>query len=440
MSSAGRNQVGLLERCFVVGVLVLMTNAFISLLVTEIGNQETLISAEGNRFFQIIAIVAYLIITALIVPRIKSFLRLCLKNKLLLLLLAMTFFSVLWSDIPLLTLQRATALLLTTMFAIYIVMRFTPEEFLQLLAWTMGILVISSFFFAILLPDFGTHTSGKFAGLWRGVFPQKQVLGKIMSLGALIFLIREGQRRSHFIQNWTWFGLCLFLVVMSGSRTACLVMAVVLIHLMLLSRLRKLDLLQFTIITMVGVLFAGVVLTWIATNFQAVTEFMGKNVTLSGRTQIWSIAASYGLKNPWLGYGYRSFWVGRDGKYSEEICEILGYMCPHGHNSLLDIWLEIGIIGVILFLATYIIGFWYTLQRIRGSVDTIGLWYISFLIYILLMSGLSSTVAMAQNNITWVVYVATLYYARMPFFKTPSNYQPLFSPCSQSDSKKDEGL
>ena len=49
-----------------------------------------------------------------------------------------------------------------------------------------------------------------------------------------------------------------------------------------------------------------------------------------------------------LGYGYLAFW---DAKKVEYLSETFSWEIPHGHNMYLDITIDVGIIGAILFVS-----------------------------------------------------------------------------------------
>ena len=54
------------------------------------------------------------------------------------------------------------------------------------------------------------------------------------------------------------------------------------------------------------------------------------------------------LKHPWLGYGYQAFWRGVDGPSVD--VHLSGWIPPHAHNGFLDLALDLGIAGPLLFV------------------------------------------------------------------------------------------
>lgn len=84
----------------------------------------------------------------------------------------------------------------------------------------------------------------------------------------------------------------------------------------------------------------------------AVAELFGRNSTLTGRTAIWDVALSHQI-HPINGFGYYAFW---DTEVAATIYDELGDFIHIRtiHNGYLEVFIDGGIIGVIL-LALYII-------------------------------------------------------------------------------------
>jgi len=68
--------------------------------------------------------------------------------------------------------------------------------------------------------------------------------------------------------------------------------------------------------------------------------------TASGRTQVWEMAWEMIQENPILGYGYQSF---------RDVAEqIIALRLVHPHNEWLNIWFNLGGVGLVLGVLTYI--------------------------------------------------------------------------------------
>lgn len=79
------------------------------------------------------------------------------------------------------------------------------------------------------------------------------------------------------------------------------------------------------------------------------TLFSTKDVSVNTRTQIWSAAFEIGKKHPVFGYG-----TGFD-NVRQLLHNDYKIMQPHAHNIFLEIWLENGVLGVVIFAAMLLV-------------------------------------------------------------------------------------
>jgi exopolysaccharide production protein ExoQ len=74
---------------------------------------------------------------------------------------------------------------------------------------------------------------------------------------------------------------------------------------------------------------------------------VGKDVTLTGRTFLWSEGIQTGMQNPVVGVGYAAFWV--PGTLEAEKLwfhfDIPGRTGFHFHNLFINLFVELGVIG-----------------------------------------------------------------------------------------------
>lgn len=80
--------------------------------------------------------------------------------------------------------------------------------------------------------------------------------------------------------------------------------------------------------------------------------------TLTGRLPLWEELMDHIQDRPIFGYGYLGFW---DAERVEELADIFAWEIPHGHNMYLDVILDVGMIGLVLyigFLLTVLLASW----------------------------------------------------------------------------------
>ena len=83
-------------------------------------------------------------------------------------------------------------------------------------------------------------------------------------------------------------------------------------------------------------------------------SLLGKDVTLTGRTGIWSAVTDSIAKRPLLGYGYQAFWLGLEGE-SYRVILTVSWVLAQAQNGFLDVMLEMGVAGLVIVL--FVFGF-----------------------------------------------------------------------------------
>src|SRR5260370_31854078 len=78
-------------------------------------------------------------------------------------------------------------------------------------------------------------------------------------------------------------------------------------------------------------------------------------MTLTGRTAIWVGITQSISKRPILGYGFYAFWQGLNGE-SANIILANHWVFGYAHNGMLEILLQLGIVGLVAFLITFFRG------------------------------------------------------------------------------------
>src|SRR5262249_33726836 len=155
----------------------------------------------------------------------SRFIHICMRNWALLLMLGIIVMSTAWSVYPMVTFRRAAALLLTTGFAAYFAMRFSPQTGLKLVAWACGLSAVASLVLVVVDPSAAIHPNGDIhAGDWRGVFGMKNVMGRSMAFGLLTliataFVVRPAAK----LATIAGIVLCAGLLIMSAARTGWVV-------------------------------------------------------------------------------------------------------------------------------------------------------------------------------------------------------------------------
>lgn len=400
----------LAEKIFVVFTLFLSTSALIPVLI-EGGNGGGITNDPYSpKFFMGVYIITFL----LIVVHQKNFVRAAQKDIWIWLFLGITLASILWSFAPDVTPRRSVLLLGTSVFGIYMAMRFTLREQLQLLAWALGIVIILSFLFAIGLPKYGLMTvqeGGIHAGAWRGIMSHKNILGRLMVFSSMVFLFVA---MSNPISNpryrwipWAGYLLSISLIVLSTSKSS-LVVLLSLTAILPLYRSWRRNYNQLIPLMIALILTVGSISTLLLDNLPVVADALGKDLTLTGRTDIWSVMFDLIWERPWLGYGFNAVWRDWNSPITAYLWRTLAWECPYGHNGFMDLFIELGIAGLSLFIFSFITTYLRGVMWLRITRCIEGIWPLIYLTF-LVMYNISESTLVQTNSIFWIVYVSTVF-------------------------------
>jgi len=395
------------ERVFVVAALILFSGAVMPMLRLGAGTGAQ--ALEGDPVQQMVWLGLYAVTAGLILLRIDRVLRVAAANWSLWALILLVVVSAAWADYPSVTLRKTFALLGTTAFALYFVARFGVEEQVRLLGWVFGLLGVMSIGAVVYVPELAIDQRWT-VGAWQGVFIQKNALGRAMVVGVVVFLVLAGSvpRRRRWVPL-CGLALCAVLIVLSTSKTALLLAAALVVLYGVVSARRRIrsTLLVPAAIALV-LLGAGGALA-LAFHAEAAASALGRDVTLTGRTVLWSMVLEYIAQRPLLGHGYGSFWLGARGA-SGVIQRVLGWQVPHSHNGLLDLALDLGMAGVALFLWSYFLGLRRSYALAVRGTGASARWPLMMLLITALYNMTESTL-LSRNSIYWVLFVAALAWA-----------------------------
>jgi exopolysaccharide production protein ExoQ len=419
-----------IESGFVVLALLLFSGALIPLLIQ--GSGASVDAAQGgSASIQAVWIGIYGTAFLFAVLRWNRFrwrrgVYLATKDKLLLSLVGLALISVLWSAVPEVTLRRGVALLLTTLFGIYLATRFELSEQLRLLFWALIIAAVLSMGVALLVPSYGITPSSAnawdaetTAGGWRGIYFSKNILGRLMALSGVVSLLFAISTRKYRLLNWTAFGLSLGLLLLTKSATSLLVFLVTVVLFLPLYRglrWRYTIAVPFFIVMILGGAFAMV---WCLSNAATLLAALGKTPTLTGRTGLWSSLLEMIKLRPWFGYGYEGFWQSYGEQWS---VSSTGWQAGHAHNGFLELGLGLGLFGLLLFTLGFVGSFSRAVFWAQTTDAQQPIWPLLYLTFFVL-SNVTYTTLLQQNSLWWVLYVATILSTFLSYAKVSTNNQ-----------------
>jgi exopolysaccharide production protein ExoQ len=130
---------------------------------------------------------------------------------------------------------------------------------------------------------------------------------------------------------------------------------------------------------------------------------LGRNSTLTGRTEIWSGLIHFS-GNPLIGTGFDSFWLG---KRMERIWAAGGQLngINEAHNGYLEIYLNLGIIGVALLALFIVTGYRSILGALRREPE-IGIIRLALFVAVLVYSFTEA--GFRTNSTVWLAFVLSI--------------------------------
>jgi exopolysaccharide production protein ExoQ len=388
------------EKAFTVSVLLLSTGAFMNLFLTR---EDLFDPGAGLPGMQWVWSFIYLVTLFLLVRHCNGFIQVLLKERWIVFLVILALVSVAWSSVPWITLRRGVALAATCLFGVYLAMRYSFREQLKLLAVMSGVAAIFNFVFGV----FGWGASvDDVEGAWYGIYVQKNGLGIIMAIAVFVFflLYKSDAQFKWFAGAGLFFSGILILLSRSMSALLSLLFVFALLPLVrpLSTSIRK-AVAAFGLAA--AITAAG--LYWIATHLSEATEAVGRDETLTGRVQLWVASVFQALERPWLGYGYSSFWRGNEGP-SITVWQFAGWAAPSAHNGLLDIWLDLGLVGVAFAVVGFALYFRRSVTLFRQRPAWSNAWPLLFLAYLFLIN-LTASEFLTGNSIFWLLFTSIAY-------------------------------
>jgi O-antigen ligase len=345
---------------------------------------------------------AILVTLGLMAPRFRTILALWRSHLHFSALVVLAIISVAWSQEPMLSIVGAIHLTINLCFAFYLGTALSAERQKQAVMMLGWIAIMLSIALAFWFPSVGIdHREGIAA--WQGVSVQKNSCAVVMIylLSPVLFLAKRGGL--HRVSKLLYSAGCIFVILMTQSRTGWIGIFALAgfwvawrITVAFASRDRAF------IITVVAVSSVAIV-SLVVLYLPALLMAMGKDATMNGRTTLWNLVIAIAMKHPLLGFGYNAFW-NSDQVDAQSIALFLGWTPSHAQNGFLDVWLQLGAVGLALVLWTIVRAFRNAAACMQSQDrDTVG-WYLAIVV-ITIITNLDERSIMYPNFLEWVMYI-----------------------------------
>lgn len=321
------------------------------------------------------AVLTVLLALALFVfsKRKRQSLAILRANPILLIYFAYCLISLLWSDYPFVVFKRWIRSVGDIVMILVILTEPNPVDALKRILARLGFILIPlSILFIRFYPELGRAYSRGGAPEWTGVGTDKNALGMICMLFGASLLWRgistykdrgAKNRKREFWAIGVVFAMILYLVFVVNSQTAlaCFLMADVLIILTSFGpTFRRPAVVSLVVAAMLAISFC---VLFLGIGGGALTA-IGRDASLTGRTEVWKTVLPY-AKNAWVGAGYENFWIG---ERMLLFTRLLGGL-NQAHNGYIEIYLNLGWVGLILLSGIIVLGYRNIMKGLRSSPE-----------------------------------------------------------------------
>jgi exopolysaccharide production protein ExoQ len=354
-------------------------------------------------------VMATLIAAGVIVlyTRRREVTRLLHENGAIIALFAYCAVSVVWSDHPAVAFKRWTKAVGDLVMVLIILSEPRRLAAIKRFLAALGFLLMPT---SILLikyyPAFGRRygVDGE-SWAYTGVTTDKNMLGVICLVSGLACVwrlsqmktgVRGRQPRGPLIAQLILLATVVWLMRIANSMTsiACFVLAGGVIVAMSIPSLARHRMIAHVLV--ISVLCVASVALF-ADAGAGLVESVGRDSTLTGRTDLWKILLTVN-EHPLLGAGYESFWLG---ERLEKIWAMLPWRANEAHNGYLEVFLNLGLVGLAILLVVIATGYRRVISGLRDpSLGPLRLGYfVAAIVYSF------TEAAFRQMSPMWIMFV-----------------------------------
>lgn len=296
--------------------------------------------------------------------------------------LALAALSIIWSQYTVWSVLGVLAQLVTTAIAVVLAFVLTWHELLRTLATALRYLLAISLLFELWVATFvghpilpwwyeqpapGEEVASKLlywsrdllfeGGMIQGIVGSSVILGFIALIALVVFAIQLRAGLVRPFTGWFWVAVASATLVLTRSATVWVSLLAVCIALALALWARRLGPERRAPLYAVAttIVVVGVAAVLFARGF--VFGLLGKSGTMTGRTETWEAVIALAEQRPWFGWGWVSYWPTWVPPF-DRIDTKAGLPVPSAHNAWLDVWFQLGIVGVLVFAPLVVLTLW----------------------------------------------------------------------------------
>jgi exopolysaccharide production protein ExoQ len=213
---------------------------------------------------------------------------------------------------------------------------------------------------------------------WTGWYYSKNEFGRGAVIALLTFMVLDKTSTS----RWAAIALSAVFIVGSSSATALAAALVVVALVFWAQRYRQVgeDWSGTFLSVSIFLGVCGIIATYLAVEF--VVTSLGRDITFTNRTAIWTASLDYLEREPWLGYGFGGLWD-PDNQPTQQIWDQIGFAAANAHSGPLGVAVDVGLPGLALWFVLWLSTFTASLRLLRSHVFAV--WAFAFLLIQLLV-------------------------------------------------------
>jgi O-antigen ligase len=255
---------------------------------------------------------------------------------------------------------------------------------------------------------------------WVGIATSKNVLGQVAMVGVLFFFWEV--RRNWKSYGWKNIDLLFLLMavnLLKGSEQSVSMtsISVTLFALLVFIRLQSLrshpmlvgpfvkKVFYITVGLICMVLIHSVVMFPPHSIFGRLISLLGRDITLTGRTDIWRDVYAAASGDPMFGVGFGGFWIGRleNIPWNAHMTWVLG----QGHSGYVDTYLQLGYVGALLLAAVLVTSMYRLVDSVSENFDFACLKITLFLTIIFV--DMTESVYLRGDHHLWLILMIVLW-------------------------------
>lgn len=188
-------------------------------------------------------------------------------------------------------------------------------------------------------------------GRIQGIVGNANNLGFLALLAIIVLAIQLADGTIGRVRAIGWLGIAALTLALTRSATVTIALVGVIVVAAVVLLVRRAATAQGRAVIYGAAAAVGAAGLVLAITFQrGVLELLGKSADLTGRIGIWDSVAALAAERPVVGWGWVSYWMPWVAPF-DNLAFRNGVRQLQAHNVWLDVWFQLGVIGVVIFAA-----------------------------------------------------------------------------------------